>query len=323
MGMQWNEHKGYSRMIKENKLTIGLTLPIEHHGNERPKMTQQVERVQLAERLGFSAIWFQDVLLEDPTFHDPSTGQVYDSLLYLTYIGAHTNIINLGTAAVVLSLRHPLRLAKEAATIENLFPERFMLGISSGDRRRDFEGLHIPIMERGKIFREGFHFFEHVLNREYEDYQSPLGKIEGATLVPKPNKPIPTFITGYAQQSLDWVAEHGDGWMFYPQALDKQQSLIEEYRNKVLEKRGNTFQPFFQPLVMDLAEDPNHEPEKITLGYKLGSNALITWLKKHEAIGVNHVMISLSNSTREVEEVMRELGEVVLPHFPPHHTFPY
>ncbi|MFC0523255.1 TIGR03571 family LLM class oxidoreductase [Pontibacillus salicampi] len=316
--MEWDKHFGYSRMLKEHKLTLGINLPIENHGKQKPTMNNQIERVKRAEQLGFTAVWFQDVLLEDPTFEDPATGQVYDSLLYLTYIGAHTEKINLGTAAIVLSLRHPLRLAKEAATIENLFPERLMLGVSSGDRRRDFEGLNVDIMKRGELFRESWSYFQDALQLDYEPYTSALGKLDNVTLVPKPTKPLPTFITGYAQQTLDWVAEHGDGWMFYPQSLDKQQTLMEQYRSKA-SSYDSRFKPFFQPIVMDLADDPDHPKEKIKLGYKLGRNALMEWLKEHEKAGVNHCMISLQNSSRPVEEVMEEFGEYILPHFPPHH----
>ncbi len=318
--MKWDKHYGYNRMLQKDKLTIGLNMPIENHGKQKPTMNHQVKRAQLAEELGFTALWFQDVLLEDPTFDDPATGQIFDSHIYLTYIGSHTSKINLGTAASVLSLRHPVRLAKEAASIENLFPERFMLGLSSGDRRRDFSALNIPILERGEIFRESLAYFKKVMNSEYEDYISSLGSLENVTLVPKPTSDIPIFITGYAQQTFDYVAAHGDGFMFYPQSLDKQESLIREYQTKARTYHPEQYKPFFQPIVMDLHENPDHEPEKIKLGYRVGRKALIEWLKQHEEIGVNHVMISLAHSTRDAEEVMKELGEEVVPHFPPHHS---
>lgn len=319
--MNWKDHYGYSRMIKENHLTIGLNMPLENHGKAFPTLENQVERVQLAEQLGFTSIWFQDVLLEDPTFHDPATGQILDSFIYLTYLSAHTQLINFGTAASVLALRHPARFAKDVASIENLLPERFMLGLSSGDRRRDFEAMNIPIMERGKLFREAYDYVQHLLYKDYVNFDSNFGKIENATLVPKPTRSIPMFITGYAQQSMEWVAENGDGWMFYPQSIEKQEALINQYREQVENFHQKTFKPFFQPIVFDLAEDKDQEPEKITLGYRMGSKALIRWLKQHEQIGVNHVLLSLANSTRPAEEVIQEIGEEVILHFPPHHHY--
>jgi len=316
--MKWQNHYGFNRMLQKDKLTIGLNMPIENHGKGKPTMEHQIERAKLAEKLGFTSLWFQDVLLEDPTFDDPATGQIFDSHIYLTYIGSHTTKINLGTAASVLSLRHPLRLAKEAASIENLFPERFMLGLSSGDRRRDFSALNVPILERGEIFRESLGYYKKIIQSESEDFQTSMGELENVTLVPTPTNDIPIFITGYAQQTLDYVAEQGDGWMFYPQSLDKQEALISQYRTMADAYQPERFKPFFQPIVMDLHEHPDKEPEKIKLGYQLGRHSLIEWLKKHEEIGVNHVMISLAHSTRPAEEVMKEMGEEVIPYFPPH-----
>ncbi|KGX91970.1 coenzyme F420-dependent N5,N10-methylene tetrahydromethanopterin reductase [Pontibacillus halophilus JSM 076056 = DSM 19796] len=311
-------HTGFDRMIKENKLTVGLTMPIENHGHCVPTLERQAERAQLAEELGFTSIWFQDVLLEDPTFEDPATGQVYDSFIYLTYIGSHTTKINLGTAASVLSLRHPLRLAKEVSSIERLFPERLMLGLSSGDRRKDFEGLGVDIMRRGELFRESYEYFNRVIQEEFPSIQSPLGQLDQSNLVPKPTKRIPIFLTGYAQQTLDWVSSHGDGWMFYPQRAEKQQALIQEYREKSETNNPGFYKAFIQPLSLDLSNDQEQAAKQVKLKLTTGVKGLLNHLQELESIGVNHVMISLSGSTRPVEEVMKEMGEYILPHFPPH-----
>lgn len=302
--------------LKENQLTLGISIPMENYQEQPPTMEDQIERAQQAEALGFACLWLQDVLLEDPTFEDPATGQIFDSLIYLTYLASKTNSISLGTAALVAPLRHPLRMAKEIASIDKLFPDRLMLGISSGDRRKDFEGLNTPIMERGKWFREAFHFFEEALYKEFPEVESRFGKLHKSNLVPKPNKRIPVFMTGYCQQSLDWIAEHGDGWMFYPQRPDQQQKTIQSYREKVAYYDGDVFKPFFMPLPLELAEDPYHDPEKIPAGYRIGRYALRALLEEYRSIGVNHMILGLSKNKRPVGEVMQELGEEIVPHFP-------
>ena len=311
----FSNHSGYQNMLKENQLSLGLTVPMENYQHQPPTMQHQVERAQLAESLGFQCLWLQDVVLEDPTFEDPATGQLFDSLIYLTYLASQTSSINLGTAALVSPLRHPLRVAKEMASIERLFPERLMLGISSGDRRKDFEGLNIPIMERGEWFRETFHFINDVLYEEFPTVESRFGKLNKSNLVPKPTTRIPTFMTGYCQQTLDWVAEHGDGWMFYPQRPEQQQQTILQYREKVAHYHGQVFRPFFMPLPLELTEDPNYEAEKIPAGYRVGRIGLIELLEQYREVGVNHMMIGLSRNKRPVPEVMQEIGEEVIPHF--------
>lgn len=76
------------------------------------EMEGQVELVQAAEDYGFTGIWLRDVILHDPAFGDPATGQIYDMLIYLTYLAAQTKKIAFGTSSIVLPLRHPLRVAK-------------------------------------------------------------------------------------------------------------------------------------------------------------------------------------------------------------------
>ncbi|SFK22097.1 luciferase-type oxidoreductase, BA3436 family [Halobacillus dabanensis] len=308
-------HQGYQSMLKEDHITFGLTVPMDNYDQSPPSMSEQVNRSILAEELGFHCLWLQDVLLEDPTFEDPATGQIYDSLIYLTYLASHTKSINLGTAALVMPLRHPLRTAKEVASIENLFPERLMFGISSGDRRKDFEGLNIPIMERSEWFREAYSTFNEAIYKEFPNLKSRFGTLEKSNIVPKPAKRIPTFMTGYCQQTLDWVAEHGDGWMFYPQRPEQQKRTIQEYRTKVKHYHGDVFRPFIMPLPLQLEENSDAPVEKIPAGYKVGRNGLLQLIEQYRSIGVNHLMFGLSKNKRPVAEVMQELGEEILPHF--------
>ncbi|WP_347861344.1 TIGR03571 family LLM class oxidoreductase [Salimicrobium sp. PL1-032A] len=307
------EHKGFSSMFREGELTLGLNIPIEAHGNDVPTLEHQITRAQLAEEAGFTCLWFQDVVLEDPTFEDPATGQILDSLIYLTYLGAHTSTINLGTAAIVTPLRHPLRLAKEAASIERLFPERLMLGISSGDRRKDFEGLNVPIMERSRLFREAFDYFNEVISEEFPSVQSPMGTIDKSNLVPKPTSRIPLLMTGYCQQTFDWIAEHGDGWMFYPQPPEKQKSVIDSYREKAETFRPEGFHPFLMPLPIQLCADKDAPLSKIPAGYRGGRKVISDILRQYRDIGVNHIMFNLSKSERPVEEVIHEFKEYIIP----------
>lgn len=105
-------------------------------------------------------------------------------------------------------------------------------------------------------------------------------------LMPKPVTTIPTLITGFSQQSIDWIAEHGDGWMQYPRSIEVQSSLIKDYRELSDRKQPGIFKPFTQTLYIDLLENPDEQPTKIPLGFRLGRNHLLELLYKLQAIGV-------------------------------------
>jgi len=132
--------------------------------------------------------------------------------------------------------------------------------------------------------------------------------------VPKPvASSIPLLITGRSGQTLEWIAENGDGWLYYPQPPERQKLVVDEWRNAT-----KTFKPFSQSLYIDLAEDENAKPTPIHLGYRVGRNHLINHLSQLQDIGVNHVIFNLKYGKRPAEEVMKELGQYVVPRFPKH-----
>jgi luciferase-type oxidoreductase len=245
---------------------------------------------------------------------------MYDLWIYLTYLAAHTKEIALGTAGVVLPLRHPVRVAKEAASVDRLFPNRLIMGIASGDREMDFMALGVEREQRGELFRESYEFLDGLLRNEDATIESDLGTFDGShmQLIPRPVSAIPTMVTGFSQQSIHWIAEHGDGWIQYPRSVQKQEMLIRDYRTLTDTKAPGVFKPFTQTLFIDLSENPDDSPEEIPLGYRLGRHHLVELLHEFQSIGVNHLAFVLYFSGRPPEEVIQELGEEVLPYFPAH-----
>lgn len=313
----FDTHASYQRMYREGELTLGLHVPLENFKRQTPTLLKQVELAQKADQYGFTTLWLRDVLLKDPYFLDPAVGQIYDMLIYGTHLLGQTKQIALGTSALVLPLRHPLRSAKELATIDALFPERLILGVSSGDRQADFHGLGIDHPSRGAQFKEALRVMEQALYTDYPTIQSDYGDVTGATLVPRPKKRIPTMITGFAQQDMDWLATNGDGWMYYPQGPLEQAKAIENWRNASQDAGTTRFRPFSMPMHLDLSADPDEAPTPIRLGFRLGRNRLIELLHLYRNLGVNHLFFALFDGERSAEDVIDELGTYVLPHFPP------
>lgn len=244
----FEQHQTYGRTYKEGELTLGLHIPLENYRMNTPTMQDTVELARAADGYGFTALWLRDVILEDPHFGDPAVGQIYDILIYATLLLSQTEKIAIGTSALVLPLRHPLRLAKEIATIEALFPERLIMGVSSGDRQADFKGLGVDHPSRGEQFREALAFLEKALYEHYPFIDSRYGKLEQATLVPKLQQKIPTMITGMAQQNMEWLGRNGDGWMYYPQGTLRQAELIQAWRDSAAAQNKTAFRPFSMPM---------------------------------------------------------------------------
>ncbi len=63
--------------------------------------------------------------------------------------------MRLGTSVLVLPLRHPLPLAKELATLQNLSNGRLILGAGVGWLEAEFDALGVPFKQRGRRMDEG------------------------------------------------------------------------------------------------------------------------------------------------------------------------
>ncbi len=299
-------------MYDSDELTFGAIFPLESYEGTTPSMDRQVELAQRAEELGFDALWFRDVPLLDPSFGD--AGQIYDPWVYLSHIAAHTDEIALATGAIVLPLRHPIHVAKAAASVTNLSDGRLVLGLASGDRPVEYQAFDTDPTARGERFRESVAALRRLWSEEFPEIDSSFGTMDGdVDLVPKPTTgQIPLLITGHARQEEDWIAENGDGWMYYMQSLDDQAATIERWR----ELTGNEFKPFGQSMYIDLAADPSEPPSRIHQGFRAGREWLIEYISQLDEIGVDHLLFNLKYNERPAGDVMDELATEVFPAIP-------
>jgi luciferase-type oxidoreductase len=309
-----NINRGYNTVFRLNRLSLGLVVPIENYGRSPvPTMEHHIERVQLAEELGFSAVWLRDVPFSVPSFGD--AGQTYDPFVYLGFLAAKTENIALATGSIVLPLRHPAHVAKAAATADVLSGGRLILGISSGDRPEEYPALNLPFEERGASFRESFEYIKRMWENTPEftnEYGSPYG---GMDMLPKPTSGrLPLMITGGSQQEPDWLARNGDGWVTYPRNVAAQQRIIASWRKRA-EELDAPFKPVSQSLYIDLIDDEQAAPQPIHLGFRSGVKHLREYLKSLEKIGVNHVAINLRFNQANIESTLKHLADKILSDF--------
>lgn len=306
------QSRGYLRLFATQRLSLGVLFPIEAFSGDQPTMHGQVELAQFAEAAGFDALWFRDVPLRDPGFGD--VGQIYDPFVYLGHIAAHTRTIALGTAAIILPLRHPLHTAKAAASVDQLSGGRLVLGVASGDRPSEFPAFGVSLDERAELFRDNLLVVKRVLTESFPALRSRYGEMRGVDLVPKAVvHGIPMLVTGRSGQSLEWIAEHAQGWLSYPRGPEEQAQRVADWQLAQVRVHAAADLPFAQSLYVDLLPDPDAPPVPMHLGYRLGRRALVQLLTRLHQVGVAHVIFNLKYGKRAAADVMREIAAEVLP----------
>ncbi|MEZ5591903.1 MAG: LLM class oxidoreductase [Gammaproteobacteria bacterium] len=305
---------GYNAVFKPGRLSIGLVVPIETYSSSPvPTMARHIERIQMAEALGFSAIWLRDVPFNVPSFGD--AGQIFDPFVYLGALAAQTTSIALGVASLVLPLRHPAHVAKAAATADVLSDGRLILGIASGDRPEEYPTLGLPFDKRGELFRESYDYIRQ-MGEHTPRFGNSYGYVtDGIDMLPKPvSGKLPLLVTGSSQQTADWIAANGDGWMTYPRPAGQQARLIQDFRARI-EAAGKADKPVMEPLYLDLAAHPDAPPKPIHLGLQIGTNLLREYLQSRQEIGVNHVALNLRFNRADPEQTLQKLADDILPDF--------
>jgi alkanesulfonate monooxygenase SsuD/methylene tetrahydromethanopterin reductase-like flavin-dependent oxidoreductase (luciferase family) len=100
-----------------------------------------------AEALGFHSTFVVE-------HHFTGYGQVSATLNLLTWLGARTRWLRLGTAVIVLPWHNPVLLAEQAATLDLLSGGRLDFGIGKGYRYNEFAGFCVPMEEADARFDE-------------------------------------------------------------------------------------------------------------------------------------------------------------------------
>src|SRR5690348_12385687 len=109
---------------------------------------------------------------------------------------------------------HPLPLAKELATLQNLTEGRLILGAGVGWMEAEFAALGAPFRGRGRRMDEGIAMMRAVWSEDPVTFPTRHipAVIEDMRMLPKPVKPIPIWIGGSSEAALARAVRLAEGW---------------------------------------------------------------------------------------------------------------
>lgn len=306
--------EAFASVFRDRHLSIGLSLPLLPVGQTVIDVGAQLALARLADTLGYRALWVRDVPLNSADYPDP-VGHL-DPWVFLGALAAHTRQIALVSGAVVLTLRHPLHIAKAAVSVASLSHGRFVLGLGSGDRPAEYVAFGEDSDQRRDLFRRHWETVAAAVG--VPSQVVPDAATEASpdfTLLPAVSQPLPLLAVGSGGQSVDWIARHARGWMTYHREPQEQRSRHLLWRTAVDRVAPDAFRSFGVSMRLDLAADPHLPATPIALGYRVGQRGLIDVLQQMRGSGTHHVALSLQISERPIREVLEEIAADVLPAF--------
>ncbi len=197
-----------------------------------------VKLAQIAEDAGFEYALTQVRLMG-------SYGAEYqhDSTMFSAAILSATRRLKIITA-ILPGIFHPIVVAKQGATADQIFSGRWSIHIASGWNRAEFDALGVPWLEHDERYARSREFVEILRGAWTSDHFSYEGKywqIKGFTLRPKPlalpGRPMPNIFQGGNSRAAQEMAAAVSDWYFMngntPENHQKQIDNVASMASKV------------------------------------------------------------------------------------------
>ena len=168
------------------KFGLFYQLPCADWQTPHRRYQDTLDQIRLGDELGFDNAWFAELHF-NPRF------SITPSPLMLAAAAAQTTSrIRLGVAVNLLPLHHPIRLAEDIATLDQLSNGRAEFGVGRGAMAAHFRGFNVPQEENRERFLEGLELVIQAWTHEELNFQGKYYNAAGLRLVPRPvQKPHP------------------------------------------------------------------------------------------------------------------------------------
>jgi probable F420-dependent oxidoreductase len=190
----------------------------------------------LAEELGYDSVWAGEHVVVPsprvpPSLLEPTT-RMMDPLVTLAFLASATSRLTLAAGLIVLPQRHPLVLAKEAATLDVLSGGRLLLGIGTGYVEPEFEALGIPFGDRGARTDDYLGAMAAIWQDERPSYAGRYLSFSGIDAHPRPTRPggVPLVFGGHSPAAFRRAVSRGHGWYGFFLSLDETAAALERLR---------------------------------------------------------------------------------------------
>src|SRR5260370_17203326 len=125
-----------------------MEFPPVSQGGDVAAFDQALAEVEAAERHGLDAVWLAEL------HGAPERSVISAPMMVASAIAARTSTIKIGIAVQVLPLSHPLRLAHQPATSDQISHGRLIYGIGRSGVVRTYEDYGISYAESRERFAE-------------------------------------------------------------------------------------------------------------------------------------------------------------------------
>ena len=207
--------------------------------SEEEAFDESFAMADAAENGGLDGVWLAERHFAAPRGPLDAMGAGIPSvcsvpLIMSSAIAARTERIRVGVAVNVLPLNHPVRMAEEVATIDQISHGRVDFGVGRSGFARAYEGYDIPYGESRERFQECLEIILAAWNNERFSYSGKYYTFNDVCVIPKPyQKPHPPIrVAATTKETFPQVGALGLPIFVGLRGLDRPDlvALLGEYR---------------------------------------------------------------------------------------------
>ena len=182
--------------------------------------------VDLAEQMGLDTVWLGEM------HFNPARSVLSAPIVIASSIATRTKRLRVGMAVQVLPLIHPLRIAEEAATVDQLSEGRFEFGVGRSGNVRAYDIMGIDYGESKDRFQEALDIILMAWSGETFSYEGKYNHITNASISPLPyQQPHPKVrIAASSEDSFGRIGRLG-----YPIFLGLRTMDVEDLKTNLQE----------------------------------------------------------------------------------------
>jgi len=310
---------------------------------------QFVKCAVVAEKYGFDTVWFGDHLL--PWVHNQNKSAFVWSVMPSAL--QRTKKIKVGplVTSPIGGRYHPAIIGQAAATLDNMYPGRFQLGVGSGEAINEinfFSNLWPTWQERIERLSEAVVLIKRMWeSKEFFTHQGKYFNLNDFYLYTKPKTKIPIYFAAQGKKAAFQAGIYGDHLVTInspdtcreeifpafeesakktgkdPSKMEKMVEVLLHFADKnkgvnEVRKTGNagflakgSFAETDPRKVQEMSYTVNDETIRANFCFASSPEDIIEIIEKYERSGATHVELV----THSFSDKIKMIGETVLPYF--------
>jgi coenzyme F420-dependent glucose-6-phosphate dehydrogenase len=333
-----------SLLVSATQLKIGIDV-----GENDAEPRQFLECAVQAEESGFDSFWFGDHFM--PWTHTDGKSAFVWSLLGSSLERTKRIAMGPNVTCPIGGRYHPAVVAQAAATLDNMYPGRLMLGVGSGEavnEARFFQGgVWPPWKERIERLAEAVRLIRDLwASEDYFTFNGKFFRMTNVLLYTRPKSRIPIYFSASGSKAAIYAGRFGDHLVTTASAGRCQSVIFPNFEKGIRMSRRKMEQVEKMVCIYFMIGEPELSVRKLKAGpagnMAKGSideldprrveasaatieearirerfplcpsvNDLIPVVKTYIGAGANHIVLGTGPSP----DLIKSIGEKVLPFF--------